>query len=1499
MSAITVEARRKLVNLFSFFKAVEQRRTVMVRTIDERPWKFRWSELQEYRSLHIQLPIGEHPFFLTLSRPDLHLCRTPPDTLKDWLIAGWEDPDKNAQHLEKLTAFDSEETPVEVHFDQDPTRLNDWNQWQSQRELWAESERPARAAMAVWERFFALHSQLVREGETYELMLGDGFFVANGVSHPILLRRVELSFQPQDRTFRLEDAETSSEFFSPAFATYPNLPVKGWQQDVLNGDLHPLGGYGILGGDGIGDWLKAVIGHFQDGAYVEGEPAGAAGHPRIGRAPVLFLRKRDAGKLNFLDAILNDLNKTDAVSDSLLRIVGCAPPLPEIVPGAETSYANEDADILLTKHANAAQLSILHRLVNRHGVLVQGPPGTGKTHTIANLIGSLLAEGKTVLVTSHTTKALRVLREQVVKPLRPLCVSVLDSDMASKDELKNAVATLAARLDDDPKSLDRESNSLAERRKSLLADILIARNALELAINGEYRSLIVDGKEYDPTQAAKEVAQDAGRHYWIPGPVKSESPAPISAEDLHALYASSARIPQEDETELDQSLPPRELLWAPNDFAQCIDALSALAARNLDLRRELWADTYTDSDTEATLEHMRLAMELLAASESEPWRLAAIEAGMDNAAASRVWLLVCDDIEAVKRQAEDAAEQLYRHSPELPTDGDLRLQLEVIGEIIAFLGKGKTLSTMNLLFRPQWKQFIESARVEQGIKPSNLEHFHAMRAKLSLTEARNTLIARWQQHMEPYGLTSLKATGTEPEQYAAQFVTSIKVCLVWHTEHWLSVESGLVSHGLSWQQLLEEAPPSLSPHHKAERLRHTVTQTLPDVVSAELDRRKQTRLLAELAAFEQALGNYAEAPSVRRLAQAVKARDSVAYRQCHARIDGLLDLQPIYRERKTILEKIRAAAPTWAAAIQRRLPPHDQASPPGDLASAWYWRQFSEELDRRAALSVPDLQAKIERLGKELTDTTTDLVERKAWKALIRRVAKNDDARQALLGWAKTTKKLGAGTVKNAEALKREAAKLMGQARAAVPVWIMPFSRLTENFHPVRDRFDVLIVDEASQEDVVGLAPFYMADKVIVVGDDEQVTPLDVGGVQQPIQDLIGQWLTDLPSPLLFDLKTSIYDRAHIAFGTAIRLKEHFRCVPEIIQFSNYLSYGGDIKPLRESTSTSIKPALIAHRVKGSKNGKKNTEEAETIAALIAAAIEQPEYAGKTFGVISLVGDDQSREIERLLRNRLDTVEYEKRRILCGNPAHFQGDERDVILLSMVDSKEDGEGPLGKRGDGADGLWKKRYNVAASRAKDQLWVVYSLDHKTQLQPDDLRRRLIEHAIDPGALMRKLEDGLARTESPFEAEVFKLLTADGYQVKPQWPVGAYRIDMVVEGDQGKRLAIECDGDRYHYNKVAEDMARQALLERLGWRFIRIRGTAFYRDRGNAMQSVFDKLAQFDIKPSGISPDACPAEPLPNSLLEKVKQRAFDLRIEWNDPSNTTGVQREIEVDLSSL
>src|SRR3989441_8088599 len=82
----------------------------------------------------------------------------------------------------------------------------------------------------------------------------------------------------------------------------------------------------------------------------------------------------------------------------------------------------------------------------------------------------------------------------------------------------------------------------------------------------------------------------------------------------------------------------------------------------------------------------------------------------------------------------------------------------------------------------------------------------------------------------------------------------------------------------------------------------------------------------------------------------------------------------------------------------------------------------------------------------------------------------------------------------------------------------------------------------------------------------------------------------------------------------------------------------------------------------------------------------------------------QALEIERLLLHHLPPAEYESRRVLCGNAAQFQGDERDVMFLSVVDSAE--ENQLRLR---SEPMFKQRFNVAASRARDQMWVVHSLD----------------------------------------------------------------------------------------------------------------------------------------------------------------------------------------------
>ncbi len=225
-------------------------------------------------------------------------------------------------------------------------------------------------------------------------------------------------------------------------------------------------------------------------------------------------------------------------------------------------------------------------------------------------------------------------------------------------------------------------------------------------------------------------------------------------------------------------------------------------------------------------------------------------------------------------------------------------------------------------------------------------------------------------------------------------------------------------------------------------------------------------------------------------------------------------------------------------------------------------------------------------------------------------------------------------------------------------------------------------------------------------------------------------------------------------------------------------------------------------------------------------------------------------------------------------------------------------------------LFKQRFNVAASRARDQMWIVHSLNPERDLKNGDLRRQLIEHAYDPRHLMRALEEAEEKkTLSPLEREIVKCLEGQGYRVTPQWRVGKYRIDLVVEGD-GKRLAIECEGDPYYpmdLKKLPNEMERQAILERLGWIFTHIRATEFLRNADRAMQPVFEKLEMLEIAPNqtmlqrcdsnGASREAEATEaaggPLvaidsehpelesiaPDDLVARVIHRADELRQEW--------------------
>lgn len=1491
-------ARERLTNLFEYFKAVEHRRRPRIVNLKDQHWSYSLNELPSHKSISFNSDrdLNEDGAWLRVSKPKLTSSPVPSSELAPWLLGGWELPSSEDPKVKLTRSIENDGVLKEIRFDADPQRLSLYSTWLVQWRRWASEEGPIRLVDDFWSQLFSIHADLQREGERLELMLGEGILSftvdERKIFHPIALQSVSKFYDPVEKEFWLSDKDLGPELYSALFGSeeFSSFDVKKWRNSLEDQDLHPLDGGPLT------HFLKGLIGSFSDGEFTDILNKVRDGKLTIFRQPTLFVRRKETGLAEFIDEVLQDITICEDFPSSLLGIVGINSPDHREIDSAENLkvHANEHDNYLLTKPANAEQLEILKRLTNRSDVLVQGPPGTGKTHTIANLIGNFLSEGKSVLITSHSTKALRVVREKVAEPLRELCVSVLDNDKESRTQRETAIRGLSERLSGSSEEYAKDANQLQERRTQILSAIRERRSELHEAVSGEYMPIIFNGDQYFPTDVARQLVADQDAHSWIPGPLAHLVPCPLIDDEVIFLYRSGETISASDEAELSSSLPDINSIPSPTEFTSLVEEETRLESDpSINFRSQLWTSLYTEGDElEAILEKVNDTGTKLKAVNNERWSLSIIEAGVSGGGRSAVWNLLCAQIEEVRTSAAETAESSFKYRPCLHDGSSLAEQLTVLSSIEGYVKVNGSISWLKLnLLSPSWTQHIKKWKVKDS-QPKTQEEFSALRSCAELGVKRKDLVDSWGVMCVPLGMEALDGKDA-PEEYASQFVQLIRDLLDWHEKVWSPIQATLDSEGLKWSTLLLEAPATNAPEHQTIRILYLVEKILPSVIAAELKRRglrKTKRKLEDVVSYLLHIQQSRTRNSklVAGLIDSLKIRATALYRETHSHLDSVLSKHADLIKRIKLLDCLMPIASKWALALKNReinfssIKSLEEPLP----SKAWAWTQLSQELDRRSSLSVDRILESLRQLLTELETTTVKLVESRAWENLLVKVT--SEQRRALMGWATTMKRIGSGTGRLVPQLRKQAKQEMEAARGAVPIWIMPFSSITSSFHPVRDKFDVLIVDEASQEDVLGLASFYMAKKVIVVGDDEQVTPMDVGSQQEPLQNLISQWISDLPSPRLFDTKTSIYDRALISFGSVVRLREHFRCVPEIIQFSNALCYDYTIQPLREAASAQVGPALVVQRVNGYAERKTNRVEAVEIVNIVRACLQLPEYNGLTFGIISMVGDEQAKLIDSELRKHIDPGVYDSRRILCGSPSQFQGDERDVVFLSFVDGEAEKLGPLTMRQDGADGMWKKRFNVAASRAKDQLWVVVSLDHTTQLKPGDIRRRLIEHALDPSVLMEQLLSKTMKAESPFEVEVINILSARGYQVTPQWQVGAYRIDIVVEGS-GKRLAVECDGDRWHYDKFEEDLARQSLLERLGWTFIRIRGSDFYRDktadRSRAMSPVFAKLDQMEIKP--FSEEIQPViGKLTSELVGKVRSLASRIRLAGDSHNDQT-------------
>ncbi len=1524
-SGISDRARSNLKSLFSYIRALAERRYATVYNYKNYSFSLEYDSLPEHElvltpAFSADKDASEADLVLSVSKAEVPPCPAIPKSLSGWLESGWDDPTKKAVAVDKReTPSDNPEAEPTVElFTDDPVRRADYGVWLGLREEWQTAALPAFKARKLYDRLYALYSELEREKDRLELMLGDGIFettLDDGtvVSHPLVIERVSLVFNSDVPCFTISDCDTNPIFCSAMLRNINGLEwncLSTFSEKVEHEQIHPFETerFNTL----LSTFCNAIstecdfihtnnidtAENSDSPAYEAVESKASVSKYTVRRGAVLFTRPRAFGYSAILDKIISNIDITEEFSPSLLSIIGeRSGGQTDVTLSDGAMEANGiDRDVLLEKSANREQLLIAKKLAVNPAVLVQGPPGTGKTHTISNIVGDLLAQGKSVLISSQTSKALDVLRDKISEPIRPLCVSVLDDNRRQLEQSLSAINDYMSAHNIE--SLDAEAASFERERTAAIERLAALRSELITLVEAEYSSIPANGGDLSPMDAAKLVASLADEAF-IPDSVSLYTELPLSKEELDWLYSTNVSITAEEEAMLSAEAPDSSALLKPAAFERVCSILGKTDEELTNRGVDFWKNGFERDAAElksVTDELRRLGQNVGTADE---WKCRLAQSGA-SAAPDGIFKRIGDAIAELNALASEMQADIIDSAPFIPAELITPESETAFSEIIASVDGEKVSSTIKAFLAithplkfSQWKPIFDKC-VINGEAPDTRSELITLSKYHHLLLGRQQLVKRWQTAIGDIGGPVL--SGDTPEAQAMLAWQTVSKWLNWYSEEWQPISQRLDALGFNMERYWETQPIENRMSGEISALRGALTGDLPEIIEDEYFRGDRSECRDRVEADSRSLLPFTEDFALlRNLRDAIERRDKDAYLTYYDAYDRICMKKDSFSRRIDLLVRLKQVCPLWAEQLAHREGVNGRAVIPADIEKHWLRAQLCGELNERGCTAVSDVQTQIERINSQLSAMTRELIARRAWSAQLRTM-QDGSKKQALANWATLVKRVGKGTGKRAEQLlaSGELRRAMKECRRAVPVWIMPMSSVAEYFDPADEKFDVLIIDEASQADLSALISLYLAKKVIVVGDDKQVSPSAIGLDVETSAKLRHEFLSDIPAASMYDELTSIYDLGKANYEP-ITLREHFRCADDIINFSNYYTYDGLICPLRDSASIKLHPATVAYHVDATAPAKRKTnrDEAVATAALIKACTEQPEYKGSTFGVITMLGDEQALIIDRLLRDKLSEYVYQSRRILCGNPSYFQGDERDVIFISLVDTPHSDGSALSVRREGYNEMYAKRYNVAASRARDQLWVVHSLDPGRDLKSDDIRLSLIRHADDPASTAKALEKRLPAVLSDMEEAVAAELKNNGYNVVTRQRVGSYIIGMTCEGDGG-RVAIECDGDtESDARSIVTELNKQSVLERLGWRFIRLRASEYYRSPSEFLSSLRTLVENRGIKPKSVKSEAAS-----NDLLERVKARAARLVAEWSGADGAEGIISDEEIEKLS-
>jgi very-short-patch-repair endonuclease len=1332
---------------------------------------------------------------------------------------------------------------------------------------WTERYNRYLRVQKVYTSLFQIYQEQQKLGEQYELVFCKGLLnwktpSGHEARRHVIIAKASLEFEPHLGKFTVKQAIDGD----LVDIELDMLDVQDQPQNVrqlVETGRHTIGA-NLWSRPDVDSVLSSVANSLADSGQGEYHPdrmkpehSAFTSKPIIEFAPALILRKRSTrGLEQLLLSIKEQVEAGGIVPEEFLDLCESLPEKnsEQNTDGSTPQTYQKNEEIYFPLPVNEEQRRIIRTIERQKGVLVQGPPGTGKSHTIANLICHFLATGKRVLVTAKTPRALQVLHDKLPSEIKPLCINLLSQGTEERESLEKSVTGILTRLDnkeetDNDRRIQFLENRIdSSRRTKAETDLKIMglreSETFEHNICGQYSGTAA--------RIARDLRKDTVQYEWFTDTLDPEDPLPLTHEEISGLCRDIVDIDPETEKELSLILPDCNRLPAGK-------AVRAAFLRESDtLKKAEQGKTKVDTpegkalvdggnDTVETL--LAYLVDFSAASRTVqqrpvPWMEKALYDVLTDA--DTPWKELLRLSTHHTSGIEALAAQVDNFDVIIPKDFDRKKILHDAKILKPHFDAGG--GTGVWLFKPKTVRehgdLIGKIKVD-GQDCDNSDTLEKLINYLTVAQELNYVWSLWDGKAERHnGPFPLQVAEINELHEALESIISL------HDKR----------EGV--KEKIQQIPGLQAPRWEDNASVDSLAE-ICRIVLAQIDARtintKITRFQNSLATFAARKNAH---PINDRISTAFQERDSDLYCRLLEEAEVLHTKAERVNQKRLLIGKLAETAPNLAGHLARCNEAQLWAERLNQLPQAWTWAQGTAWLNDFLKADLDSLERHSKRLDEEIRNDLADLASVKAWQFCFNRM--QEDHRRHLMSWQQSMKKLGKGTGKHAHTHRKNAQRHLNQCRNAVPAWIMPLHRVYETVDAGAGVFDVIIVDEASQCGPEGLPLLYLGTRVLIVGDDKQISPEAVGVNREQVQQLMRNYLHDFDHADSFDVESSLFDHGRIRFSNRISLREHFRCMPEIIRFSNDLCYRTDpLIPLRQYPPDRLDPLKITTIQNGYREGTGNRiinrPEADALVETIEKCCMDDRYQGMTMGVIVLQGEAQAYHIEEKLLQKIGAEEMENRRLICGNPYSFQGDERDIIFLSMVAAPNERIGTMTKAAD------QRRFNVAASRAQDQMWLFHSatINH---LSEQCFRRRLLEHFLNPASHIsqalgedaeelrekafqanRMIEKAPAPFDSWFEVDVVLQIAGNGFRVVPQYKFADKRIDIVVQGEKSQ-LAVECDGDFWHgADAYTADMERQRKLERCGWQFFRIRESRYYADPEKALEPLWSLLEQMGIVP----------------------------------------------------